>query len=83
MGRRKLPAVSKKNPGLYMITSVGEGAMSVAMMNVHLDDIITPEVLLDREYKEIRFISGSGRLEGDRVILSDIPAYGFAAFEVK
>ena len=66
-----------------MITSVGEEAMSVAMMNVHLDDIITPEVQLDREYKEIRFISGTGKLVGDKVILDDIPAYGFAAFEVK
>ena len=35
------------------------------------------------EYNEIRFIGCEGKLEGDKVQLSDISPYGFCAFEVK
>lgn len=82
-GRKKMPAVCLKNPNLYMLTSAGESGMAVAMLNIHLDSAFAPEVRLDKEYSSIRFVSGSGRLEGDKVILDDIPAYGFAAFEVR
>ena len=37
----------------------------------------------DREYDEISFVNCSGELRGDRVFLSELPAYGVAAFEVK
>ena len=57
--------------------------MAVAIANVSLDDIFSPEIALDKEYSEIKFINCSGRLEGNKVILSDITPYGFAAFEVK
>ena len=57
--------------------------MAVAVANVFLDDIYSPEIILDKEYNEIKFINCTGRLEGDKVILSDMTPYGFAAFEVK
>jgi len=83
VGKRKLPAVCTKNPNLYIIASKNEKAMSVALANIFLDDIIEPVVKLDKEYGEIRFVNCTGRLEGDTVYLSDIAPYGFAAFEVK
>lgn len=79
----KLPAVSLKNPNLYLLAAKGEGSMAVAVANVFLDDIYSPEIILDKEYNEIKFINCTGRLEGDKVILSDMTPYGFAAFEVK
>ena len=80
---KKLPAVSFKNPNLYILAAKSESSMAVAMANVSLDDIFSPEIALDKVYSEIKFINCSGRLEGDKVILSDITPYGFAAFEVK
>lgn len=80
---KRLPAVCKKAPYLYLLTSKGDGAMSVAMVNSYEDDVIDPIVELDREYSEIKFFGCSGRLEGDKVYLDDIAPYGFAAFEVK
>ena len=84
IGKCKLPAVCPKNPNLYLLTSKDEdGSMSVALCNVHLDDIIEPTITLDHSYSSIRFVNCTGELQGDTVTLSDIPPYGFAAFEVK
>ncbi|MBQ8742738.1 MAG: hypothetical protein IJZ03_05170 [Clostridia bacterium] len=80
---KDLPAVCKKNPGLYVYTAADEDSMSVLLMNIHLDDVIEPFVQLDRSYSDIRFINCSGRLDGDKVYLSDIGSYSMAAFEVK
>lgn len=80
---KPLPAVTRKHPNLYILASKDESAMAVALANVHLDDVYAPEIRLDKAYSEIRFLNCTGRLEGDRVILSNIPPYGFAAFEVK
>ncbi len=80
---KKLPAVCVKNPNLYIIASKNEKAMSVALANIFLDDIFEPVVQLDKEYSEIKFVNCTGELRGDKVYLSDIAPYGFAAFEVK
>jgi hypothetical protein len=80
---KPLPAFCPKNPNLYILASKRNDAMSVALANVYFDDVFAPEIQLDKTYTEIRFLNGSGTLDGDRVSLSDIPPYGFVAFEVK
>jgi len=81
--QKKLPAFSRKNPNLYILSSKNEEAMSVALANVSLDDVINTKIELDKAYSQIRFLNCTGRLEGDTVYLSDITPYGFCAFEVK
>lgn len=83
VGKKKLPAVCVKNPNLYLLTKRGKDSLSVALMNNFADDVISPQIRLDKEYKNIRFVNCEGKLEGDRVYLTDIPSFGFAAFEVK
>lgn len=83
MAGKPLPAFSAKHPNLYILASKGKDAMSVALANVYLDDVFSPEIRLDKTYSEIRFLNCTGRLDGDTVYLSDIPPYGFMAFEVK
>ena len=81
---KSLPAYCYGNPDLYLQAKESEeGALAVGLWNFHADDIISPTVELGKEYKEIKFLGCSGTLEGNRVILSDIPPFGFAAFEVK
>ena len=81
LGRKPLPATCAKNPNLYLLAARGGDAMSVALCNVFPDDVLAPCIQLDRAYTEIEFVNCEGRLEGDRVILSDLAPYGFAAFE--
>ena len=80
---KKLPAVCKKAPYLYILASKGKSGMAVALCNCFGDDIISPVVELDGKYDQIRFVGCDGRLEGDKVYLTDIAPFGFAAFEVK
>lgn len=85
VAKKPLPATCTGHPFLYMICakSADGTAMSVALFNVFEDEILAPEVMLDGLYKEARFVNCAGHLEGNRITLSDIPAFGFAAFEVK
>ena len=80
---KSLPAKSNKNPNLYIYAAKDEKAMSVLLLNIHLDSIDKPVVELDKEYTEIKCVNCSGRIEGNKVYLSEIQGYGMAAFEVK
>lgn len=80
---QKLPAFVYGHPALYIQCKEKEGALAVGLWNFFEDIAFAPVVELGKEYREIRFISGAGRLEGDRVYLEDMPIMGFTAFEVK
>lgn len=83
VGRKKFPAVCLKNPFLYAMVSKDETAMGVALFNQFEDEILKPEIQLDREYTSISFVNCTGQLEKDKVYLSEIAPFGVAAFEVK
>ena len=83
MGRRKLPAVCGKNPNLYLLAAKNEKAMSVLIINAFMDEVENPVIVLDKEYGKIKFVNCSGRLKENKIYLSEIPSYGFAAFEVE
>ncbi len=80
---KKLPAVCRKNPMLYTLTSKDDNSMAVLFANVHEDGVYDGKVELDREYKSIRFVNCKGRMEGSSVIIDEIQPFGVAAFEVK
>lgn len=79
----KLPAYVYGNPSLYIQCKKNNDAMAVGLWNFFADTAIEPKVELDKEYKEITFINCNGRLEGDKVVLTDIEPFGFVGFEVK
>ncbi len=78
-----LPAYVYGNPSMYMQCKCDDNSMTVGLWNFCIDIAIEPVVELDKEYSEIEFINCNGCLEGDRVYLEDIPAFAFAAFEVR
>jgi hypothetical protein len=81
---KPLPAKCEGHPYLYTVTSKGaDGSMSVALFNMHDDDIIAPEVILDGTFNDIRTVNCGASLDGNTVTLTDIAPYSFAAFEVK
>jgi len=83
LGGKKLPAYSYGNPCMYMQCKENEGTLAVGLWNYFADIAMEPVVELGKSYEKIEFVNCTGRLEGDKVYLSDIPAFGFAAFEVK
>ncbi|MEE1048774.1 MAG: hypothetical protein U0M60_15310, partial [Clostridia bacterium] len=79
---KKLPAYSYGNPAMYIMCKENKTSMAVGLWNFFADTAIEPTVELDNEYSEIRFLNCDGELRGNKVYLNDIPAFGFAAFEV-
>lgn len=82
-GGDKLPAYSYGNPDLYITAKKNSSSMSVGTWNIFPDEILKPVIELDKEYTEIEFINCGGKLEGNKVHLTEIPPYGFAGFEVR
>ena len=80
---KKLPAFLAKSPYLYsVIKRDGERILAV-LINCYEDEIISPEIELDRQYSKVNFIFGSGHLYGSTLVLEeDIPAYKLVAFEL-
>ncbi len=83
LGGEHLPAYVYGNPALYIQCKKNENGMAVGLWNFFADPTLFTTVELGAIYRSIEFVNCSGRLEGDRVILSEIPAFGFASFEVK
>ena len=82
LGGEKLPAYSYGHPELYIQCKEKDGKLAAGLWNFFPDIAIEPVIELGREYTKIKFLNCSGRLCGDKVYLSDIPAFGFAAFEI-
>lgn len=79
----KLPSAVHGHPALYMQCKKDGNTLVTGLWNFFADTVFSPEICLDRNYSEIEFINCNGELRGDKVILSDIPAFGFAGFSVK
>ena len=71
------------NPDLSTICKRDANSLSVGLWNFFEDSVPEPVVTLDRACSGIEFLNCSGRLEGDKVYLSEIPPFGFAGFTVK
>lgn len=78
----KLPAYVYGHPSLYMQCKQYEGSMAVGLWNFFADTAIDPVIELGAEYSDIKFINSGGRLEKDKVYLSDINPFAFSGFEV-
>jgi len=80
---RSLPAFLAGNPDVYLMAKDGDdGSRSVAVVNCFADALVEAPVEMDGDFSRVEFVNCSGRLEGRRVILDDVPAYAFAAFTV-
>ena len=83
LGGKKLPAYVYGNPALYIQCKKNNDSMAVGLWNFFADTATEPVVELDREYSQIEFINCDGRMDKDKVYLSDISPFGFVAFEVR
>lgn len=80
---RDLPAYAGGHPDCYLMAKRGEKALAVGLWNLFADEMLAPVVELDEPYASVEFINCSGRVEGNRVYLTDIAPYSFVGFEVR
>lgn len=82
---RSLPAVIKKQPYLYMQAAKNEegSALSIALFNMNVDEIIAPIIALDKAYTSVKCVGCEAVLEEKTLRLKgDVLPYGMAAFEL-
>lgn len=80
---KPLPVVCTGNPHLYCLTARAGEELSVLLINHFMDEIIAPEITLDKAYRHIECVGCTGTVSGNKVTLSEIAPYGIAAFTVK
>lgn len=81
---KALPAeINVTDPDIYTMCKKKNGSLAVGLWNFSPDTVYEPEIKLAEKYDSITFINCLGRLEENRVQLSDISPCGFAGFEVK
>lgn len=76
------PICKTDAPFLYMIAKSDENELSVYIMNTYEDSVINPEVITGEGYSRVETCNCSAEICGNKVVLSDINPYGFAAFTV-
>lgn len=83
IGGAPLDAKIVGHPDAYIMTARDENEVAVGVYNLYLDSMDEPVVELPKVPAEVKFVKCEGRVEGNKVYLSDIPAYGFAGFTYK
>ena len=78
-----LPALSRKNPEFYLICKQDKTRFAVAFCNFSLDYAEDAVIDLTIPCSSAEFIGCAGRLEGDKIILDYVPAWGFGAVLLK
>lgn len=77
------PVICTGNPDLYILAKKNGNKLSAGLWNFFPDRIFSPCVEFSGEIKSIRTYGAKGEFTENKVTLSDIEPYGFAAVEVK
>ena len=80
---KPLPAFTSGNPDVYLLAKKSADAMTVGVWNLFADEMLDSAVELDAAYDRITGVSCDVTLDGNRVKLNRVPAFSFAAFEVR
>lgn len=79
---KALPAKISGHPALYMQCKENENALAIGLWNFFPDTVFSPEITLSEEFSDAHFINCTGKIHNKALLLSDIPAFGYAAIEL-
>ena len=75
---KRLPAFCPGHPELYVLAKSDGKRLAVGLWNNFPDAVYAPTVKLDRAYTVTETFRCRAELQGDTVILSDLPPFSFA-----
>ena len=77
-----LPAYVYGCPEMYIQCKESNGKLAVGLWNFFADEAFDFTVELSKSYSNIKFLNCEGTLDGNKVKIKSIPAFGFGFFEV-
>ena len=80
---KRLPATLLGNPDCYMLCKENEDETAVWIGNFFTDECLNTAVILDGEYKDVKFINCNGRLSENKVIVDKIAPFTSVGFTAK
>ncbi len=80
---RLIPAWTERSPGCWMLCRESSEALGIALCNFSLDEMNAPVIRLARAWTKAQAAGCQCRVDGDRLLLSNIPPYGFAAVRLE
>ncbi len=83
MSGKKLPAVCKGHPDLYILTKKKGNVITVGLWNFFPDRIYNANVELTGEIASFSVFGAEGKAQGNILTVSEIEPYGFAAAETE
>ncbi len=78
-----LPAYVYGCPEMYIQCKESDGKLAVGLWNFFADEAFDFTVELSKSYSNIKFLNCEGTLDGTKVKIKSIPAFGFGFFEVE
>ena len=79
---RKLPAYVNGNPDLYLMVKRDAEATVVGLWNIFADTVLDGVVELDCQACDVEFFNCTGKVQGDKVIIDEIPPFSFAGIKL-
>jgi len=81
---KKIPAKVTDNPYTYVLCKKdNDGNMAVGIWNIFADEMFDSVIELDGEYSSAEIIGANGRLEGNKIIIDNLPAFKFCFINLK
>lgn len=78
----KLPAYVNGNPDLYVMAKRGGGETVVGLWNMFADSVLDGVVELDVPAGDVEFFNCTGRKDGDRIVIDEIPPFSFSGVRI-
>ena len=79
---RRLPAYVNGNPDVYLMVKRDAEATVVGLWNIFADSVLDGVVELDCQAGEVEFFNCTGKVQGDKVIIDEIPPFSFAGIKI-
>ena len=77
---KRLPASMRGNPDCYMLCKENANGIAVWIGNFFADECLNTAVVLDGEFKDVKFINCNGKLSGNKVVIDDIAPFASVGF---
>ncbi len=79
---RRIPAYVNGNPDLYVMAKRDAEGTAIGLWNIFADSVLDGVLELDAPAGNVEFFNCAGRVNGDRIVINEIPPFSFAGIRI-